>query len=68
MRDTGDSRSSAAQVRASPQLVRKRVGVDAPGLRPELLALIEPEVRGDPPSSLPLTARFTHALAAELSC
>jgi Rhodopirellula transposase DDE domain len=38
-----------------------------PGLRPALLALIEPEERGDPVSPLRWTTRSTRVLAAELT-
>lgn len=46
---------------------RKRAaGVD-PGLRPALLALVEPEERGDPMSPLRWTTKSTRALADELT-
>jgi hypothetical protein len=46
---------------------RKRVaGVD-PGLRPALLALAEPDMRGDPMSPLRWTTKSTRKLAAELT-
>src|SRR5579863_8157649 len=46
---------------------RKRsAGLD-PGLVPALLALVEPEERGDPVSPLRWTVKSTRALAAELS-
>jgi hypothetical protein len=46
---------------------RKRaVDVD-PGLRPALLALVEPDARGDPMSPLRWTTKSTRQLAAELT-
>ena len=38
-----------------------------PGLRPALLALVEPEERGDPMSPLRWTTKSTRKLAAELT-
>ncbi|NED31716.1 hypothetical protein G3I64_03640 [Streptomyces sp. SID8499] len=38
-----------------------------PGLRPALLALVEPDDRGDPMSRLRWTVEPTRSLAAELS-
>ena len=46
---------------------RKRAADLDPGLRPALLALVEPEERGDPVSPLRWTAKSTRALAAELT-
>ena len=46
---------------------RKRLADLDPGLRPALLALIEPDERGDPMSPLRWTAKSTRALAAELT-
>ncbi|MCP3822774.1 ISAzo13 family transposase, partial [Streptomyces sp. A3M-1-3] len=46
---------------------RRRVADLDPGLRPALLALVEPDVRGDPMSPLRWTARSTRALARELT-
>ncbi len=46
---------------------RKRAAELDPGLRPALLALVEPEERGDPVSPLRWTAKSTRALAAELT-
>jgi transposase len=46
---------------------RKRLAVLDPGLRPALLALVEPDVRGDPESPLRWTTRSLRALAAELT-
>ncbi|MFD3331018.1 ISAzo13 family transposase [Streptomyces sp. NPDC058701] len=46
---------------------RKRVVVLDPGLRPALLALVEPDVRGDPMSPLRWTVKSTRTLAAELA-
>ncbi len=46
---------------------RKRAVVLDPGLRPALLALVEPEERGDPMSPLRWTTKSTRALAAELT-
>src|SRR3981081_2417269 len=43
---------------------RRAADVD-PGLRPALLALIEPDVRGDPMSPLRWTTKSTRTLAAE---
>lgn len=38
-----------------------------PGLRPALLALVEPDERGDPMSPLRWTTKSTRRLAAELA-
>ena len=38
-----------------------------PGLRPALLALVEPQERGDPMSPLRWTTKSTRKLAAELT-
>src|SRR6266851_904765 len=46
---------------------RKRVAEVDPGLRPALLALVEPGTRGDPMSPLRWTAKSTRHLAAELT-
>jgi hypothetical protein len=46
---------------------RKRAADLDPGLRPALLALVEPDVRGDPMSPLRWTTRSTRVLAAELT-
>src|SRR3954452_19086741 len=46
---------------------RKRVVDLDPGLRPALLALVEPDVRGDPMSPLRWTTKSTRPLAAELT-
>ncbi|MEV5303756.1 ISAzo13 family transposase [Streptomyces diastaticus] len=46
---------------------RKRVVDLDPGLRPALLALVEPDERGDPMSPLRWTVKSTRALAGELS-
>ncbi|WP_030582805.1 ISAzo13 family transposase [Streptomyces anulatus] len=46
---------------------RKRVAELDPGLRPALLALVEPDVRGDPMSPLRWTVKSTRALARELT-
>jgi hypothetical protein len=46
---------------------RKRLADLNPGLRPALLALVEPEERGDPMSPLRWMTRSTRALAAELT-
>jgi hypothetical protein len=46
---------------------RKKAASRDPGLRPALLALVEPDVRGDPMSPLRWTAKSTRALAAELT-
>src|SRR6188472_847689 len=46
---------------------RKRAADLDPGLRPALLALVEPEERGDPMSPLRWTTKSTRTLAAELT-
>jgi len=46
---------------------RKRVADLNPGLRPALLALVEPDVRGDPMSPLRWTVKSTRTLARELT-
>jgi hypothetical protein len=46
---------------------RKRVVDTDPGLRAALLALVEPDVRGDPMSPLRWTTKSTRKLAAELT-
>ena len=46
---------------------RKRVADLDPGLRPALLALVEPDMRGDPMSPLRWTAKSTRKLAGELT-
>src|SRR5439155_7854996 len=46
---------------------RKRVAEADPGLRPALLALVDPGTRGDPMSPLRWTAKSTRNLAAELT-
>jgi transposase len=46
---------------------RKRVAEVDPGLRPALLALVEPDERGDPMSPLRWTTKSTRNLAAELT-
>src|SRR5947208_13277236 len=46
---------------------RKRAADTDPGLRPALLALVEPDERGDPMSPLRWTAKSTRKLAAELT-
>jgi hypothetical protein len=46
---------------------RKRVADLDRGLRPALLALVEPDMRGDPVSPLRWTVKSTRALAAELA-
>src|SRR5712671_4048629 len=46
---------------------RKRAADLDPGLVPALLALVEPDARGDPESPLRWTAKSTRALAAELT-
>src|SRR2546423_14330582 len=45
---------------------RKRAAVLEPGLRPALLALVEPEERGDPMSPLRWTTKSTRTLAGGL--
>ena len=46
---------------------RKRAADLDPGLRPALLALVEPDERGDPMSPLRWTTKSTRTLAAELT-
>ena len=46
---------------------RRRVADLDPGLRPALLALVEPDVRGDPMSPLRWTVKSTRTLARELT-
>ncbi len=46
---------------------RKRLSDVDPGLRPALLALVEPDERGDPVSPLRWTTKSTRNLAAELT-
>jgi hypothetical protein len=46
---------------------RKRLVELDPGLRPALLALVEPDERGDPMSPLRWTTKSTRGLAAELT-
>ncbi|MGC4857369.1 ISAzo13 family transposase [Micromonospora sp. DT4] len=46
---------------------RKRADVLDPGLRPALLALVEPDERGDPVSPLRWTTKSTRKLAEELT-
>lgn len=46
---------------------RRRLADLDPGLRPALLALVEPDVRGDPMSPLRWTTKSTRRLAAELT-
>jgi transposase len=46
---------------------RKRAADLDPGLRPALLALVEPQERGDPMSPLRWTAKSTRVLAGELA-
>ncbi|MEU5106689.1 ISAzo13 family transposase [Streptomyces sp. NPDC021354] len=46
---------------------RKRVADLDPGLRPALLALVEPDERGDPMSPLRWTVKSTRTLARELT-
>jgi transposase len=46
---------------------RKRLADLDPGLRPALLALVEPDERGDPVSPLRWTTKSLRALSAELS-
>lgn len=46
---------------------RKKAADVDPGLRPALLALVEPDVRGDPMSPLRWTTKSTRNLASELT-
>jgi len=50
-----------------PGAGRKRLVVADPGLRPALLALVEPDERGDPMSPLRWTIKSTRNLADELT-
>jgi hypothetical protein len=50
-----------------PGAGRKRVVDTDPGLLPALLALVEPDLRGDPMSPLRWTAKSTRNLATELT-
>src|SRR6266487_5522333 len=50
-----------------PGGARKRLADLDPGLRPALLALVEPDERGDPMSPLRWTSKSTRALAGELT-
>src|SRR5436305_11949501 len=51
----------------SPSGGRKRAADLDPGLRPALLALVEPDERGDPMSPLRWTTKSTRTLAARLT-
>ncbi|MEU8920622.1 hypothetical protein AB0D10_06715 [Kitasatospora sp. NPDC048545] len=55
-----------APVGESGSLSRKRLAELDPGLRPALLALVKPDVRGDPMSPLRWRTKSTRQLAAEL--
>jgi hypothetical protein len=57
---------AAGRVRR-PGAGRKRAAELDPGLVPALLALVEPEERGDPESPLRWTVKSTRVLAAELA-
>ncbi|MEU0823169.1 ISAzo13-like element transposase-related protein, partial [Streptomyces mirabilis] len=46
---------------------RKKAAEADPGLRPALLALVEPDIRGDPISPLRWTTKSTRKIAAELT-
>ena len=46
---------------------RKRLSVNNPRLRPALMAMVEPDERGDPMSPLRWTTKSTRRLAAELT-
>src|SRR5215469_8792020 len=46
---------------------RKRLADADPGLRPALLALVEPDMRGDPEPPLRWTTKSLRVLAAELT-
>ena len=50
-----------------PGAGRKRLSDLDPGLRPALLALVEPDERGDPTSPLRWTTKSTRTLAAQLT-
>ena len=60
-------RGGAAGPGAPPGGGRKRLADLDPGLRPALLALVEPDERGDPMSPLRWTTKSLRALAAELT-
>src|SRR6266581_1005658 len=62
--DSGDEPLGRAR---RPGGGRKRVAEADPGLRPALLALVEPGTRGDPMSPLRWTAKSTRNLAEELT-
>lgn len=66
----------AAELASGPALMgrvrrpgggRKKAADRDPGLRPALLALVEPDERGDPMSPLRWTTKSTRKLAAELT-
>ncbi|HEX4659603.1 MAG TPA: ISAzo13 family transposase [Streptosporangiaceae bacterium] len=62
-----DSGQEPAQRARRPGGGRKRLADLDPGLRPALLALVEPDMRGDPESPLRWTTRSLRVLAAELT-
>jgi transposase len=62
--DSGDEPLGRAR---RPGGGRKRAADLDPGLRPALLALVEPQERGDPISPLRWTTKSTRKLAAELT-
>lgn len=66
-RELEHAEAPAGRVRA-PGAGRKSLREDDPGLVPALLALVEPDQRGDPESPLLWTVKSTRNLAAELTC
>ncbi|WP_371674224.1 ISAzo13 family transposase [Streptomyces sp. NBC_00289] len=65
-RELEDKEESAGRVRA-PGAGRRSLREVDPGLVPALLALVEPDQRGDPESPLLWTVKSTRNLAAELT-
>ncbi|MER6832357.1 ISAzo13 family transposase [Streptosporangium sp. NPDC000563] len=66
VRELESGEAPLGRVRRSGGGRKRAVDVD-PGLRPALLALVEPDVRGDPMSPLRWTTKSTRQLAAELT-
>ncbi|AZQ75817.1 ISAzo13 family transposase [Streptomyces luteoverticillatus] len=62
--ETGEARLGRVR---RPGGGRKKAAELDPGLRPALLALVEPDMRGDPMSPLRWTVKSTRTLAAELT-
>jgi hypothetical protein len=65
-RELGSGAAPSARVRAVGA-GRRRLRERDPGLVPALLALVEPDQRGDPESALRWTTKSTRNLAAELT-